>query len=129
VLGQEHRAHEALDGDRCGLEVPGQVPAPTRQHGPEAHQGKVPKQHRALVAPPGGGDTVEHRLLGVGIGRNVRHREVGGDEGVDEGGEGQASAEAGQGGPLASAGQEGGAPEASRPPKGPSGPGPGPGPG
>ena len=50
-----------------------------------AGQGQAPEQHRALVAAPGAGDLVDQRLFGVRVRRHVGDREVGGDEGVDQG--------------------------------------------
>jgi hypothetical protein len=73
----------------------GQVTAEPGHGRAEAGQGQAPEQHRALVAAPGSGHPVEQRLFGVGIGRDIGHREVGDHEGVHQGGESDGHAQEG----------------------------------
>ena len=86
--GEEHHAEQALRGHGRGLE-PERQAARARQERAEPGQDQTPQHQRALVAAPGRGDLVEHRLVGVAVGRDIGDREVGGRERLDQGGKGQ----------------------------------------
>ena len=103
--GEEHHAQQTLHRRRRSLE-PERQAAGARQHRTETGQDKAPQHQRALVAAPGGGDLVEHRLVGVAVGRDIAHREVRGRKGQDQDGEGQGDGDrAGERRTLGSPGQ------------------------
>ena len=103
--GQEQHAEQTLGRHGRSLEAERQAPG-AGQDCPEAGQHQTPQDQRALVAAPGGGDLVEHRLVGVAVGRDIGDREVRDREGQDQGGESQGdNARAGQGRALGRAGQ------------------------
>ena len=110
-IGQEDRPDQALHRHRHGLEIPRQIPPPAGEHSTESREGEVPEQHGPLVAAPGGGDPVQKRFFRVRVGRNIGHREVGRDEGMSQGREGQGQGtEGGQGRTLPRPHQKAGPP-------------------
>ena len=75
---EPHHAEHARD------HLVGQVAALQRDRDRPRAEHEHPQQHRALVRAPGGRDPVLERQLRIGIGRDVDHREVVGDERVRE---------------------------------------------
>ncbi len=85
---QESQAHEAHDAQHSRDEALGQRAAEDgdREGPPGEHQ--RPEQDRAFVRAPGRGDAVVRGQLGVGVARDVEHREIVRVEGPCERGEG-----------------------------------------
>ncbi len=112
-VADEEGAQPTLDGQHQRLQPRRQAESGQGDDGAIAGQRQVPEQHRAFVAAPDSGHLVEQRLVGVGVGRDVGHREVRGDEGVHQGEEGHGDGdEASHRRALAGAGQR------ARPPPG-----------
>ncbi len=81
---QEAERDETHHAQHARHHLVGQVAAPERDRHRPCAQHEHPQQHRALVRAPRGGDPVLERQPRVGVGRDVDHREVVGDERVDE---------------------------------------------
>ncbi len=84
--GEKAQADEALHRQHPRPERRRQVVAEQRHAGAVERQDPDPKDERALVIAPGGGDLVDQRLAGVRVGGDVGEREVGDHEALDQGG-------------------------------------------
>ncbi len=89
---QEGGADQALHGERVGPERPRQGAAEHGDHAAEDRQDQHPQQHRAFVVSPDAGELVDRGRGAVRVLRDVEDREVGGEVGVDERGEGDRDA-------------------------------------
>ena len=87
--GEEANADPAQYAEHAGEKDVGQVAREHRdRHRPQG-QHQRPQQQRTLVATPHTGNAVVHGRRGVGMQRHILDREVAGDEGPGQAGEGK----------------------------------------